>query len=163
MKLIIADSGPLIMLARSGLLDVLGQVAGNIVVPAPIFDECTHDNRRPGAAAIAAALASKQLAVHAAVAPGPLGNIPSLDAGEISALALALELKQPVLMDERLGRQVAALHHIAVVGSAGILLAAKQKGLVPAIAPLLRQWQEWGYFLSPTLLTVVLERAGEQG
>lgn len=161
MKLIIADSGPLIMLARSGLLDVLRQIAGSIVVPATVFEECTRDNRRPGAAAIVAALASGQLAVHAGTDPRPLGDVPTLDAGEISALALALELKQPVLMDERLGRQVAALHRIAVVGSAGILLAAKQKGLVPAITPILRQWQEWGYFLSPTLLAIVLERADE--
>ncbi len=107
------------------------------------------------------ARSAKLLEIHPDVSPAPLGDVPALDAGEISALALALELKQPVLMDERLGRQVATHHHINVVGSIGILLAAKQKGLIPAIAPIIQQWRNWGYFLSPDLMAAVLKRAGE--
>jgi predicted nucleic acid-binding protein len=48
-----------------------------------------------------------------------------------------------------------------VIGSAGILLAAKARGLLPAVAPILATWREWGYFLAPALLEAVLIRAGE--
>ncbi len=149
------------MLARSCLLAVLRQLAGEIVVPFTVYGECTRDSFRPGAEAIIMARSARLLEIHPDVSPAQLGDVPALDAGEISALALALELKQPVLMDERLGRQVATHHHINVVGSIGILLAAKQKELIPAIAPMIQQWRNWGYFLSPNLMAAVLKRAGE--
>lgn len=161
MRRIIADSSPLIILARSGLLDVLRQVVGDVVVPVTVSNECTHDNRKPGAIAIIRAQVDGQIGVLDDVNPALLGQVPTLDAGEISVLALALELHQPVRMNERLGRQVAAVHRITVVGSAGVLLAAKQQGLIPAVAPLLRQWQGMGYFLAPALLQAVLARANE--
>jgi len=161
MKLVVADSGPLIVLARSGLLEVLRQVAGEVLVPATVFAECTGDVRKPGAHAILVARDAGLLSVHADVAATALGNIAALDAGELAALALALHLKQPVLMDERLGRQVAALHQIAVVGSAGVLLMAKRRGLIAAVGPVLASWQAMGYFLAPALLQAVLARAGE--
>jgi len=55
-------------------------------------------------------------------------------------------------MDERLGRNVARIHKIPVVGSAGILLAAKERGFVSEIATILTAWRSWGYFLSPQLI-----------
>jgi predicted nucleic acid-binding protein len=64
-------------------------------------------------------------------------------------------------MDERLGRQAAAAHGIAVIGSAGILLAAKQRNIIEAVHPILQSWQSLGYFLSPSLIATVLQRAGE--
>ena len=91
-----------------------------------------------------------------------LGSLPSLDAGEISALALAFDQQCVLLMDERLGRNVAKIHKIPVVGSAGILLAAKERGFVTEIAQILASWRSWGYFLSPHLIETVLRRAGEE-
>ena len=78
------------------------------------------------------------------------------------ALTLALHLRCPVLMDETLGRKVAAGHGIPVIGSAGILLAAKERKFITEIAPILVAWRSWGYFLAPTLLDAVLSRAGER-
>ncbi len=95
-------------------------------------------------------------------ATSQLGNLPSLDAGETAALALALDQNCLLLMDERLGRNVARLHGISVVGSSGVLLAAKERGFVAEIAPILIAWRSWGYFLSPQLIETVLRRAGEK-
>lgn len=163
MKLVVADSGPLIVFARSGLLGLLRQVTSEVVVPATVYAECTREFHKPGARAILQAAQSGLLAAHEDVDPVPLfGEVPTLDAGETAALALAFTLGHPVLMDERLGRSVAALHRIAVVGSAGILLAAKERGLVERIAPILASWQSMGYFLSPGLMAGVLTRAGER-
>lgn len=163
MKLIVADSSPLIVLARSGLIPVLVQVAGEVVTPATVFAECTADRDKPGAQAIIRAKEERLVEVRPDVeGKWPRGTPPMLDAGELSAIALALELGCPVLMDDRLGRQVAKLHGVQVIGGAGILIAAKARDLIPAVAPVLADWQQWGYFLSPDLLKAVLARVGEQ-
>ncbi len=162
MKLVVADSSPLIVFARSEMLVILRQVVGEIVVPQTVYDECTRDVGKPGARMIADAHQTRLITVHADTKiVTPPENLPMLDKGEIAAIALALELGEPVLMDERLGRQAAAAQGIAVIGSAGILLAAKNKKLIRKVRPILESWQEFGYFLSPALVATVLQRARE--
>lgn len=162
MKLVIADSSPLIIFARSEMLEILRQVVGELVVPQTVFDECTKDMGKPGAKLIAKAHKVKLLTVHAdSKVITPPANLPMLDKGEIAAIALALELGAPIMMDERLGRQAAAAQGIAVIGSAGILLAAKKKKLIGEVCPILETWQKFGYFLSPTLVATVRQRAEE--
>lgn len=164
MKLIVCDASPLIVIARSGLMPVLNAITEEVIVPQAVYDECTVDLALPGAQVIRDALEAGKIRVHAKT--GAKANAPSdapagLGAGEIAAIDLALELKCAVLMDERLGRQAARQHGLTVIGSAGILLAAKQRGLIVAIAPFLEQWRRAGYFLSADVIRAVLERAGE--
>jgi len=159
---IVADSGPLIVIGRSELLGVLRQVAGEILVPATVFAECTRETTKPGAAALIEAASSGLFNVQSApiAAPG-LPDFATLDAGEISALRLARHLKCPVLMDEALGRKIASRHGIPVIGSAGVLVVAKEQGLITEIAPILAAWRTWGYFMAPALLDMLLSRSGE--
>jgi predicted nucleic acid-binding protein len=162
MKLIVADSSPLIVFARSELLPILRQVAGEIVVPQTVYEECTGDMNKPGAKIISDAHHAGLLTVHAdSLVLALPTNMPMLDKGEIAAISLAIELSEPILMDERLGRQAATAHGLSVIGSAGILIAAKRKGLISEVQPVLLTWKSIGYFLSPTLIATVLERTGE--
>ena len=161
MKLIVADSSPLIAFARIGRLDILYSVAGQILLPDTVARECTGDSTKPGAIAILAAIKAQHLTIHADPDASLLGEIPNLDAGETAAIALAKTLKAVVLMDEKLGRVVAKLNHVPVVGSAGILLAAKNKGALERVAPILQAWKSAGYFLSDSLAAEVLRRAAE--
>jgi predicted nucleic acid-binding protein len=163
MKLVVADSSPLIVFARSEMLVILRKVVGEIVVPQTVYSECTGDMGKPGAKMIAAAHQARLITLHAdSKIVTPPANLPMLDKGEIAAIALALELGEPVLMDERLGRQAAVTQGVPVIGSAGILLTAKNKKLISEVRPILESWQEFGYFLSPALITIVLQRAGEK-
>ena len=161
MTCIVADSGPLIMLGRSGLLGHLRRIAGTILVPATVFAECTRDADKPGASVLIVALASELIHVEPSPAP-PLSTVAHLDAGEIEALTMAHNRACPVLMDESLGRKVAVQLGIKVLGSAGILLIAKERQLISEVAPILLDWKSWGYFLSPSLIESVLSRAGER-
>jgi hypothetical protein len=159
MQAIVADASPLIMLARSGLIDVLRVVAGMVIVPEAVWNECISGGSRPGATSIMNARQAGDIEVRAdAVLNDPL---PALGQGEVSAIALAMELGCPVLMDERLGRRVASLHGVKVIGSAAILIAAKERGLIPAVKPVLADWRAAGYFLNEGLFSAVLQRAGE--
>ena len=159
---IVADSGPLIMFARRELLRILHQITAEVFVPTTVFAECTGEPTRPGAPELIDAAASGviQVITDPTLSPGSR-QITNLGAGETMALASAQQRGCPVLMDDALGRKTANRHQIPVIGSAGILLAAKERGHIPAIAPILTQWLDWGYFLSPTLLDSILSRAGE--
>lgn len=164
MTFIVADSGPLIMFARSGLLDIVRSVCGTLLVPVTVFEECTCDAAKPGVRELLDAQAAGLFEVVSVSEPDMcLPDIIHLDGGEIEALVLAFNRRCPVLMDESLGRKAAMRHGIGVVGGAGLLLAAKERGLIDAVFPILHSWRQWGYFLAPALLRAVLERAGEHG
>ncbi len=164
MNRLVCDASPLIVLAKSGLIPVLTRLSGQIIVPQTVLAECTVEMEMPGAQAVHAAVKSGQIEERPDI-PWPR-NIPGedharLDAGELAAIRLAAALQCPVLMDERLGRQAAKRSGVTVIGSAGLLLVAKGRGLIPAVAPILDEWRGSGYFLSASLVEAILERAGE--
>lgn len=161
MKLIVADSSPLIALACSGHIDVLLLLIETVVIPGTVYRECVSDNDKPGATKIEEAVSIGRIRHIDDPDLGIFEGIPDLDAGEAAALALAIDLKAPVLMDDAIGREVARANNISVVGACGILLQAKNKGLIDAVAPIIQTWRKIGYFLSDSLIAEVLRRAGE--
>ena len=162
MMLVVADAGPLIVFARSGHLPLLQQVVGELVISQTVFAECTLEPQKPGATTLALAAKNGVIQVHADASEHVLqASAEMLDAGERSALALALHLQCTVLVDERIGRSVAQLHQIPVIGSIGTLILAKRRGLIEQISSVPEAWENSGYFLSAELKAHALELAGE--
>ena len=87
-----------------------------------------------------------------------------LDRGEAEAIVLAKEIHSAlILMDEKLGRVQAEHEGLQVIGSMGVLLLAKQKGLIPSIKDLIaRMRAEAGFRLSNGVESAVLIAAGEK-
>lgn len=159
---IVADAGPLIGLARVGLLSLLRALFQTVIVPARVAEELRLDDDRPGARALRTAVEEGWLAVDSGEpAVEPLAA-PELDPGEIAAIDLAARRESRfLLIDDRLGRSAARRRGIPVVGVAGVLLAAKQRGLLAEVRPALAHLADGGYHLSPELVARVLELAGE--
>ena len=86
-----------------------------------------------------------------------------LDLGEAEAITLALALPgSELLIDEARGRKVALRLGLHIVGTAGVLLEAKRRGLVPAVRPLLDALvHEHSFRLSDHLYEQTLRQAGE--
>ena len=85
-----------------------------------------------------------------------------LDAGEAEVLALADEHDaRLILLDEKIGRREAEKIGLTVKGTIGILLEAKEEGLIDVIKPLLIRLQDNGMHLSEWLINKALQAAGE--
>jgi uncharacterized protein len=159
-KLLVADAGPLIIMARSRCVELLTQVAGEVMVTQTVYAECVA-HAKPGAAALKLSVRKGLIRlIPDAPLPEAMAQA-SLDPGERSVIAAALAISCAVLIDDRKAREVAKRQGLAVIGSAGVLLKCKETGLVAQIRPILDQWRSFGYFVSDDLLKRVLELAGE--
>lgn len=85
-----------------------------------------------------------------------------LEQGEAEVIVLAMErgIKQ-VLIDEKIARLQAKVFNLNVVGTLGLLLKAKKKGLVENIKPLIDSIVEGGYWIKEDLVEAILKEAGE--
>ena len=86
-----------------------------------------------------------------------------LDKGESAAIALAIELKADyLLIDEKLGRQIALNHNVKPLGVLGVLLRAKQAKMIDLVTPLMdRLRTEAVFFIHQSLYDFVKQEAGE--
>ena len=93
----------------------------------------------------------------------PRAALPALglDAGETSAIALALEVEARLLIDNKAGRTVARRLNIGVIGTAGVLALAKRQGVIATVRPVLDALIASGYFLGPDVVAQVPHAAGE--
>lgn len=163
MKPIVADAGPLIGLARTDRLDLLRRLYQHIVIPPAVHRELAIGSRRPGATALASAVAAKWVSVQSVVSRHVVLELSKLlDDGEAEAIALAEQLDARfLLIDELAGRKIARRRGIPVTGVAGVLLSAKARGAVAAVRPIVEELSKAGYRLSSRLVASVLQRAGE--
>lgn len=135
-------------------------------IPGAVHREVVDEGRgRPGAEEVAQAVTAGWLTVVPVVAsPGLRQLRASLDEGEAEAIELALQLRPArVLLDETPAREQAERLGLPVTGTLGILLRAKQTGLLPSVAAELRRLQGEGCFhVAPHLVAQILAAAGEQ-
>ena len=85
-----------------------------------------------------------------------------VDAGEAEVFALAAEYgARLVLLDENKGRKKAKEIGLTVKGIVGVLLEAKEEGLIDVIKPLLIRLRDNGIYLSESLINNALQDADE--
>lgn len=157
----VVDSGPLIGLSRIGSLELIRSVFDPILIPETVAGECCRDLQLPGARVIHTAIGDRWLRVAERPRKSGLVFLPSLGAGERSAIEIATARRLGVLMDDRPGRLAAKQAGVPVLGTGGLLLLAKQRGVVDRIEPLLSGLRRQGYHLSSALVADLLRRAGE--
>jgi predicted nucleic acid-binding protein len=128
-RLVAADASPLIGLAAADAFGVLRELFGTLTITRTVKDEVMAGGDLPGARELLAAMRDGWIRV--APTPPETWSFPSLDAGEASTIALALQHRGAalVLMDDELGRAQAAALGLEVIGLAELLLAAKRARL----------------------------------
>ena len=161
MAVIVSDTSPIRTLCHLGRIDWLQSLFSEVFIPPAVVSELEHPASRLAPILVSAI---SHLRVRAPNSQGRVNELlSSLDRGESEAIALAEELHADlILMDELDGRETAERLGIAVTGTLGILLRAKQQGLCQEIRPLMDRLQsELNFFVAPPLRTLVLQAAGE--
>ena len=159
----VADAGPLIALARVEKLPLLRSLFGTGLIPPAVHQEVQTGSGRPGANRIGEALTAGWLRVTPLADDAQVANLVRVvDPGEAEAIALCLERSARfLLIDDAKGRKVARRAGLPLVGVAGVLLAAKSRGLLVAVSPILEELASVGYRLSRQLIDGVRRNANE--
>jgi len=86
-----------------------------------------------------------------------------LDEGEAEAIVLAGELRADwLIMDEKPGRRVARTIGLPLIGVVGLLLKARQQGVISGVAPYLNDLETVaGFFIGKDVKAEVLRSSGE--
>ena len=165
-RVVVADTGPLIILSGIAHLFLLKKLYSTIHIPKTVLEELQLSLSHPETKSITAALDAGWIEVHhiednAYPAFKELKKV--VDPGEAEAIVLGKIIDCDFLIiDDRKGRKVAVNHGLQIVGVAGILLAAKHKGYIKTVKPLLEKMANIGYRLSSGLCTEIIKMAGEK-
>ncbi|MDQ3700866.1 MAG: DUF3368 domain-containing protein [Chloroflexota bacterium] len=162
----VSDSSPLILYARIGRLTLLHEVFGEVAAPLAVRHEVAIARHGlPGAADVVAASWIRWLPATDQASVASLRK--ELGHGEAEAIALAVqlasELGEPLtlLLDDRAARRRARQLGLAVTGSGGVLVRAKEQRAIPSVQPVLDALREAGLYLSALTYRAILTVAAE--
>ena len=150
---VVADASPLIAFQQIGQLPLLQALFTSLIVPPSVAKEIAPSvPRQPW-------ILERQL-----VQPiPPLILEAELGPGETQAISLALELHaDQLVVDEKEGRHLATRLGLHVIGTLGVLLAAKRKSLIPAVRPQIEALLQNNFWISPQLVERTLADVGEK-
>ena len=155
----ISNTSPLLYLHQAGQLDILPRPYRAVVVPAEVQAEL-REGRRLGFN-VPDTDALPWIHVQPTV-PVPQVEAFGLDGGEAAVLSLAVTRTDcVVLLDDGPARRAARSLGVRVVGTVGILVAAKGVGILPVVRPVLDKLIGLGFRMGAALRRSVLGLAGE--
>ena len=157
MKVVIADTGALISLIHLDKIDLVQKVFGNFFIAKAVWEEL-NDYDNPGFDRnILQNLESKVKQINSRN-----HLLMVMDYGESESVILYEELRADyLLIDDNKARVVAESLNINCIGTLGLLIKAKQKGLIKELKPLFEKLIETGRYFSKKLLNDLLNKVDE--
>jgi len=162
----VTNAGPLIHLSWIESLDLLRVLFEEVVAPTAVRDEVFRPGSDvPGVAAIRGAFAAGSVVVRPVADRAAVARLlTELDRGEAEAIVLMREAGADVLLlDDRRARTHAQHEGLPISGTIGVLRLARDRGLVPAVAPLLDELRRRGFRIGADLVDQIgREEAGRR-
>jgi predicted nucleic acid-binding protein len=155
---IVVNASPLIILSRARRIDLLTLAGTPIHVPAAVSREVrAHSDE---AAQVLKKVAWLQTVPDAEVVP--MVRSWDLGAGESAVLEWALaNAPARAIIDDFAARKLASVLAVPVIGTLGLALLAKQRGMIPLARPLVEELARAGLYLSETVVERALRLVGE--
>lgn len=158
---VIVNTSPLQYLHQIGQLSLLPALYGKVHVPEAVSTELTHGRT------LGHDLPDVVALPWAIVCPQPdsarVPFMPGLGPGETEVLVLAIDrMNVLVILDDALARRHAKRLRIRYTGTVGLVIEAKQRGILTAVAPVLDALQARGFWLDASTREAALQRAGER-
>ena len=149
-KVIISDTSCIILLDKIGELYLLNKLFGQVLITEIIAKE--YDHELPDWFLIKNPENKNYQKILEA----------SLDKGEASAIALAMEHTESlIIIDDLRGRKYAEQLGIKITGTLGILVDAKINGFLESVKAPLEKLQLTNFRISSELVRRTLEKSGE--
>lgn len=155
--MIVSTTGPLAVLFKARLLFILKELYEEVLVPHAV--ELELKAKTEGVIMFTA---------HPWIKVADVRNeeliralILSADPGEAEAIALALHDDARLLIDDLLGRKAAKKLGLQILGTLGLFVAAKKRGIITSVQDCIDRIVEVGYYLDDELIEAVLRTAKE--
>lgn len=159
-RVLVVNASPLILLARIDRLDLLASLGKVIVVPQAVTQEIHAGSDRDGTAD-----KLKDLSSLVRVDDRPIPDrirFWDLGAGESQVLAHGLERPgAEVVLDDLAARRCARSLHLPMIGTLGVVILCRHRGVIPSARPVLEILREAGLRLKPALMDEALAKVGE--
>lgn len=159
-RLIISNTSPLLYLHQVGHLDLLRNLYGQIQIPQAVEEELRAGARQ--------GIDVPDVSTLEWVRIRPLRDrtllpvVTDLGSGEAEAIALAVAHPGSLLiLDDSLGRRIARLNRVVHTGTLGVLVKARNEGLLASISPVIEALQKTTMYLTPSLIEMVMKQADE--
>ena len=156
---VFSNTTPFIALSCVNLLSLMPSLFGEIVVAQAVVDECAEGGRIlvPDLTTLA------WITVQPVESQSQLPALFELDRGERDTLLLAArEPKALVVMDEKLGRNLAEYMGLQVTGTLGVLAKARTLGLITSFSAAALQMRKQGIYFHEDLVNRVAAHLGER-
>ena len=161
--IVVSNTTPIIALAKINKLEILEYLFGRIYISEGVYKELISNKKFifeieqiTKSSFIIVKEAKNRLAVEL------IQKMHGLNMGESESIILFKELGGDLLiMDEKKGRKVASSLDIELTGTLGILLKAKQEGIIIELKPLLEKLIESNIRISHKLYKEILKSANE--
>ena len=158
-----SNTGPIIGLAKIEKLSLLKELAEEVLIPPLVYREllgkCGWESSRI------------DLAINSFIKVTELSEISNeikqvistLDGAEKQVISLgSVSSGQLILLlDDKAGRNAAKKLGLATTGLVGVLIFAKEKGLINEVSSLLEELRIQGYWLGDSLIRIAKNLAGE--
>lgn len=158
---VVINASPLIVLFKSQQVDLLPQLFSEILIPRGVAEEISAGARGD---MVSLGLFQAEWAkvidigsVSREVAAWDLGKGES----EVLSFAAAVRSKTIAIVDDRAARRCGSSLGIPTLGTGGVLVLAKRRGLISEVLPRLQALQNAGLWMSAGVVELLKEQAGE--
>ncbi|WP_414578386.1 DUF3368 domain-containing protein [Anabaena sp. CCY 9402-a] len=155
---VIVNSSPLIVLLKSQQAQLIPQLFTDILVPSGVIEEVTKKNDT--ASKLLPSISWIQTVEVNIIVPEVAAW--DLGKGESQVLSLALQNSEfAAIVDDRAARRCGQALGITTIGTGGLLILAKRRGLISSISPGIQALRDAGLWLSDNLVYLLKQQAGE--
>ena len=162
MRKVVVNTTPLLVFGNIGRLDILRKLYGTIYIANAVYEEVLEKNDKASATVFSANDWIKVLKIEN---PKDYAMYSAkLHAGEVETMILAQQKSLQadlVILDDLSARKTAKFLGLTVTGSIGVLIKAKNQGIISEVKPLLDEIIKNGFFVSNKSYDDILRLSGE--
>jgi len=156
---VVVNSSPLITLYNSQLISLMPLLFNQICIPPAVWREVTLYKVDEAAQSLPK---TSWVAKTATIAVNPLISNWNLGDGETEVLSYALSHPEfTAIVDDAAARKCAVSLNISTIGTVGMIVLAKRRGLIPSVTAPIQALRNAGLWLGDDLVDLLKKQAGE--